>query len=381
MRLWMMLATVALLTGTGCTHTALEKRTLNQASTLTDLQYLQVLDNLAMFACNPAALPWHMKLTSASIQVTDQGTVSFLDSMVHSKPPIAYTLTSTLTAQRGVVNQWGGCPTVSADNLELLALAYQKALCPQDQDGKIREALYEKIAELAVLYNLVLTKETLDNAISSNKKLEVAKRWLLIRKNEDLHEQLDKVFDQVAKLSRPITDVQVDNYAQRLSNKVTEETRGEARAKLQVQQAQQVLTVQQTRIGVEDQIVSLTREICALPYVPRYPVTGRAEHNPHDIHLAQYKVKMLLDLAEAPQFADPWVCTSSSRSGLPEGACYVGQFCKCGCQCYACVPQTRLATLRDFTLIVLSLAPIETQESPPNLPSGGVTYSPTVGGR
>ena len=53
----------------GCTHTALERRTVNQASTMADLQFHQVLDNLAMFACNPDALAWHLKLAGGTIQV------------------------------------------------------------------------------------------------------------------------------------------------------------------------------------------------------------------------------------------------------------------------------------------------------------------------
>lgn len=377
MRCWRLLIPLLLLSG--CTHLALERRTLSQASTMTDLQYVQVLDNLAMFACNPDALPWQLKLSSASIQVTDQGTANILESIAHSKPPATYTLSSAITAQRGVVNQWGGIPTVDPDDLYLLALAYQKALNPQDPDGRIEEGLFTKIAELSLHYNLVLTKGTLDKVIDNNRSLEKSRKWQLKRKNEELHDNLDKVFEQVARLSRPITDVQVDNYAQRLSNKITEETRGEARAKLQVQQAQQAVAVQQTRIGVEDQIVSLTREACSLPYIPRYPVTGRPERNPHDIHLAESKIRALLNLAEAPQFAEPWVSVVHHRHHVPKCSCYVGHFCRCANSCYACVTPARMATLRDFTLIVLALAPIETQESPPVLPSGGVTYSPVIG--
>ncbi len=56
---------------TGCTSGRLRQRTINQAGTLPELQYQQVLDNLAQFAANPAALPWHVNLREGTSQVTD----------------------------------------------------------------------------------------------------------------------------------------------------------------------------------------------------------------------------------------------------------------------------------------------------------------------
>jgi hypothetical protein len=377
MRHWLILLVVVIQSASGCTHLALERRTLNQASTLSNLQYQQVLDNLALFACNPDALPWHLKLNGASVQVTDQGTGLFAFSWGGGK---SGSYAPSLTAQRGIVNQWSGIPTVDPDSLELLSLAYQKALCPQDPNGTIRERIMSKIGELALVYDLVLTKETLDKVIDGNPHLEPTNKWQLKRKNEDLHEQLNKVFDQIAKLSRPPTEVEVDNYAQKLSAKLTDETRGEARAKLQAQQAQQSVTATQMRVGVEDQLVKLVREAKVLPYIPRYPYSGRAEHNPHDIHQAEEQINVLLQLAEDGEYLSPWICVARSRTGLPCDVCYVGHYCGCGCDCYVGVPPNRIATLRDFTLAVLTLAPIAAEESVPGLPTSSVTFSPTISG-
>jgi hypothetical protein len=364
----------------GCTHLALERRTVNQASTTTDLQYRQVLDNIAMFSCNPNTLPWHLNLQTASVQVSDQGTGTFLESIIGIRSPYSLTLTPSLNAQRGVLNQWGGVPTIDSEPLDLLVLAYQKALDPQDQDGQLRKKIFGKIGEVAVHYNLVLTKETLDKAIVSS-GLEESKQWQLKNKNEDLHDQLDKVFAQVAQLSRPITDVQVDNYAQRLGNKVTEESRGEARAKLQAQQAQQSAQVQSTRIGVEDQIVRMTRDLCSLAYIPRYPATGRGEHNSQTIAQAQRKITSLLKLAESPQFQEPWVYQACNRLDLAKCGDYVGHHDKHGCHRSVYVPPAQLGTLRDFTLIVLDLSPIEIQDTSSGSSTGTVTYSPVIGTR
>ncbi len=47
---------------TGCTAERLRQRMINQGATLPELQYQQVLDNLARFAANPDVLPWHINL-------------------------------------------------------------------------------------------------------------------------------------------------------------------------------------------------------------------------------------------------------------------------------------------------------------------------------
>src|SRR5260370_24576611 len=55
------------LAASGCTQIQLRRSTLSQARTQTDLQYQQVLDNLATVAAAPEALPWHLKLTGGDV--------------------------------------------------------------------------------------------------------------------------------------------------------------------------------------------------------------------------------------------------------------------------------------------------------------------------
>src|SRR4051794_41871249 len=65
------LALAALALVSGCTTDRLRQRTVRQGGTLPELQYQQVLDNLALFSLNPAAIPGHVNLREGTTQITD----------------------------------------------------------------------------------------------------------------------------------------------------------------------------------------------------------------------------------------------------------------------------------------------------------------------
>lgn len=106
----------------GCTSVRLRKDTVGQASTLTDLQYQQVLANLALFAEDPAALPWHINLREGTTQITD--TVSG-GVAVDLGPPSD--VLPQLFGTRTLVAQWGVTPVVDPVELRLLRVAYRRA--------------------------------------------------------------------------------------------------------------------------------------------------------------------------------------------------------------------------------------------------------------
>lgn len=123
-------ALAALALSAGCTSERLRQRTVNQAGTLHELQYQQVLDNLALFSVNPAALPWHINLREGTTQVTDSATVG---AAVDLGPP-----TETLPqifGSRTAVSQWGGAPVIDTLELRLLRIAYRRAQGSPEMPG------------------------------------------------------------------------------------------------------------------------------------------------------------------------------------------------------------------------------------------------------
>ena len=72
----------------GCLHRQLEFTAQRTLSRLPELQYQQVLDNLAAVAANPAHLPYLAVVGQGAIQVTDNGTstLGLTIPMLSSKP-------------------------------------------------------------------------------------------------------------------------------------------------------------------------------------------------------------------------------------------------------------------------------------------------------
>jgi hypothetical protein len=106
----------------GCTTGRLRQRTINQGSTLPELQYQQVLDNLARFATNPSALPWHVNLREGTTQITDSLSGG---AAVDIGPPVTWF--PQLLGSRTAVAQWGVSPVIDATELRLLQIAYRRA--------------------------------------------------------------------------------------------------------------------------------------------------------------------------------------------------------------------------------------------------------------
>lgn len=122
MRLSLVTLSVMVLGLSGCQSARLRQRTINQANALPELQFQQVLNNLAQFAVNPSTLPWHVNLKEGTSQITDSLSAG---AAVDLGPP-AETLPQ-LFGSRTVVAQWGMAPVIDASELRLLRIAYRRA--------------------------------------------------------------------------------------------------------------------------------------------------------------------------------------------------------------------------------------------------------------
>ena len=107
----------------GCTATRLRHRTAHLGATLPEMQYQQVLDNLAQFTENPGAMPWHVNIREGTTQVTDSLSGG---AAVDLGPPTDWL--PQLFGQRTVVAQWGMAPVIEPLELKLLRVAYRRAV-------------------------------------------------------------------------------------------------------------------------------------------------------------------------------------------------------------------------------------------------------------
>jgi hypothetical protein len=128
-RAWALVTILALLSAPGCTSNQLKRSTVNQAGTLSEMHYQMVLRNLAEFAANPGAMPWHIAVTGGTAQVTDSGRGGF--TITHNTTAINPGLALTypqLQATRTIVQQWSVAPVTDGDALRLLQFGYRRAL-------------------------------------------------------------------------------------------------------------------------------------------------------------------------------------------------------------------------------------------------------------
>jgi hypothetical protein len=132
MRTWPALLT--LLAVSGCAaHTALRDHTVCTTGTLTDLNYQQVLNNVALFTANPSAMPSVAVVTSGTVTVTDQAAYNTSATYSPTLPfrqqgggalPIL-TLLFNPSAQRQLTENWTVLPVTDIDNLRRIRCAFQ----------------------------------------------------------------------------------------------------------------------------------------------------------------------------------------------------------------------------------------------------------------
>src|SRR5262249_12845382 len=133
MRTWIPLLATLLATS-GCqTHLALRDNTLRTAGTLTDLNYQQVLDNVALIVAHPSAMPSVAVINSGTVTVADQKTVNASTTYVPTETfsqqagsglPILSLLFNP-SGSRNVTENWSLTPVTDIDNLRRIRCAFQ----------------------------------------------------------------------------------------------------------------------------------------------------------------------------------------------------------------------------------------------------------------
>ncbi len=262
-------------------------------------------------------------------------------------------LAPNLAAGRNVLEQWNVDTVIESDDLELLHLAYQKAVNPNDADGEIKRRVYEKICELSSLHHVVLSRDVAIAMIAALKSGAPPDKSEKLAKIESrlvpLYDRLDELAEQ-----------RVEPDAHALPPPAS--------------------TPNQSAVAATKQeIFKLTSSVCNQPFIIG-DTRERPQHNLVLLEQTEDKIKALADLVadepgEPNQFAIPWICCGSKKD-VPRCACYVGHYRGCKGDCYAWVMPDRAKTLRDFTLIILSLVPPDAQDvSLPRL-GVGAAFSP-----
>lgn len=111
----------------GCTHRQLTKSTVRTASTIMEIEYRMVLDNLAMFTCRPDSLPWHIKLKDGTVQISDEGTFSAdaFTTFGGNRPGLD---TFGPEFSRDVSEQWGADAVTDPLEVKTLQDVYRQAI-------------------------------------------------------------------------------------------------------------------------------------------------------------------------------------------------------------------------------------------------------------
>jgi len=153
MRAWLP-AALALLPLLGCqTQRSLRDNTVCTAATLTEVNYQQVLDNVAMFVANPGVLPSFARVGSGAVTVADHCTLNVAPNYAPTLKPFQQAgaglpilaIFFNPTCDRLVTENWALEPVASAERLRNLGCAFQMLIGAEDPDGYCRRHLLEAL--------------------------------------------------------------------------------------------------------------------------------------------------------------------------------------------------------------------------------------------
>jgi hypothetical protein len=297
MRAWKLaLLWACALMNAGCMTTQLRNRTTEQASTIPDVYYQVVLNNLAMTAADPARMPYFADPQTARASIARNANVSYgvnLD-LITSAPTNALAAffgrtlvdkqTATLTGGQTDIGEWASVTANDPDKLFSMRAVYRKTMgSATTEDEEILKEFYFRHFEV--------TDESL--ALLREKRPEVYKA----------------IGEKLAKLKH-VEFLSVESFEERLSEK---------------------------DILGKDDVGRYRRPI--LKYT-------RMEHEPTEFVSDSDTHHLLYISAIKPG----WFGVGQKRD-VPKHACYVGRYCNT----YVWVPPQNVELLTRLTLAILDI--------------------------
>ena len=146
MRTWMLAVTIAL-TCAGCMTTQLRNRMNEQASTIPDVYYQEVLSNLAMIHSCPARMPYFSDPQTARTRILQSANVSYGINwdLISAAPTGVLTLfdrylldkqAATLTGGQSNTGEWAALTANDPDKLFTMRAAYHRTLGIETEEDK-----------------------------------------------------------------------------------------------------------------------------------------------------------------------------------------------------------------------------------------------------
>ena len=364
----------------GCTATQLRISTVRQAKSLTETQYEQVLNNLAMFCIDPNALPSLVSLKSGSTQIGDTGQVGFLgvaglDTKFGASP--------TVSGSRSIVDQWGTAPVTDDNVLKVLRMAYQTATghprwLSEDEANDIGHDLSQQVGTNADISTDPETLRTLASVVSVPQASQNLYReqappggprygsltdflaGTLGELNDKLMNTLDETFLKYKDSTKPFSEFVIIG-----TKSDTTELTPEAKKRIEAMQ-QELATIAP---GIKIAILNQAKDKVS---------TGLAKETARRINDIQ------AELSKIATGLPPGWFHCGRKHDVPKDACYVGHYKSCDRECYVWVCPDGLHALANFTLSVLKLSTTFQETQILTIPMG-IQYSPAfsrpLGGR
>jgi hypothetical protein len=124
----------------GCTTTSLERHTVHQTLSVSDIRYQEILDDFARLRANPGIMPSFATLSSGASVVTD--TVSVDSATLWDQALHGFSReTLTPTGRHNPDPNWTLAPVVAAPHLEALRFAFLSVLYGPPQPGSLAYSL------------------------------------------------------------------------------------------------------------------------------------------------------------------------------------------------------------------------------------------------